>query len=152
VSGVSEAFFQVLVAGILLFIGASFIGQTPLVWGLGIVLVLGFWVYLASLLVERGAPYLSGASNPSVAAMGWSALLGALTGLVSAVAWIGINYLKVAFAGSVAGSNPVGSALGLFEGIFGMLIGGVGLLVWPAAGALVCGLFGAIWGARLTRT
>jgi len=134
------AIVRVMLIGAASFAVLSLLEKIPyLGWFDGLVSI-GLWAYLASHLVERDRAHLSLQANPSIRAMGFAALVGAVTALAGAVVSFLTDVTIAANAGGsaiavVSGSNVVGSLLGL--------------VYWPFVGAAVCGLFGLIWGSRL---
>jgi hypothetical protein len=127
------------------FVAIALFDKIPLLGGwLGWLISLGLWVYFANRFVDSAAPQLKQASNPSVPAMGWCALIGATSALVGALTSLVID---AASTSAAANSN---NAAGVFTGTIGVYASLIGLVIWPLVGAVVCGLFGLIWGGRLS--
>ena len=108
-----------LLLGSLIFVVITFFEQIPVIGWLGALVSLGAWFWLAGEVRRDGGTFLD------------AAVVGAITGLVGAVsAWL----LQV---GNLFGPDTPGLAR------FGAGLGTIGatvfLLVWPIAGALVCG-------------
>lgn len=108
-----------LLLGSLIFVVITFFEQIPVIGWLGALVSLGAWFWLAGEVRRGGGTFFDAAA------------VGAVTGLVGAVsAWL----LQV---GDLFGPDTPGLAR------FGAGLGTIGatvfLLVWPIAGALVCG-------------
>ncbi len=130
---------RVMLIGAAIFAVLSLLENIPYLGWFGGLVSLGLWVYLASQLVQADRPHLSQQANPSIQAMGYSALVGAVTALVGAIVALLVD------AAMALSSNPAIALEGGFNA-FGALLG---VFYWPFVGAAVCGLFGLIWGSQL---
>lgn len=130
----------IIIQGAFWFIGITLFELIPFLGFFGWLVSIGVWVYLTNKLVTSGSTHLAQSDNPSLPAMGWAALVGFITGLVGAIASLVVQATILANAsrGTVTGAGAAFGTLGAIAG----------LVYWPAMGALVCGIFGLIWGGR----
>jgi hypothetical protein len=140
-SSLAELTLRASTYGIPIFILIAVFEQVPLIGFAGFFMSIGAWVYLSSLPVTHGRHILERVPNPSVAVMGWSALLGWATGLVGAVAslfaLVGFEYLST--GGTF--TDPF-----IFFGGYGAVFG---VFYWPFVGAVICSSCGMLWALRV---
>lgn len=106
----------------------------PVTWGL--------WIYLASMVIREARPYLQSSDSPRVPCMAWSALIGAVSGLVGALAGILINAVLASVA---MAAGPEGSFAAAGYSLSASL-GLISLVTRPFWGLLVCGAAGLLMG------
>jgi len=74
-----------ILIGCAAFAGISVVARIPILGWFGWLFALGVWVWLASRIVYSGKDKLLRSPNPSIPAMGWSALVGFLSGFTGAL-------------------------------------------------------------------
>jgi hypothetical protein len=126
-----------LTLGCIAFGGITFLEQLPIVGWLGGILSVAAWIVIARALVgERGFDF----DTPF--AIGWAAVIGAVTGFVGAfTAWLAQTGNLIAF------TTPPGDRFGAAFGFVGATIG---IVLWPLFGAAVC-VIAAVASARRRR-
>jgi hypothetical protein len=143
---------RVFAIGAGIFVLVTLLEQLPVVGFLGGLAEVGVWAYLAHALVTRGHSRLVQEVNPGFPAMMWSAAIGAATGLLGAAISLGIAMILL-HAAVTSPSDPVGNMLGgnldLASGQLYVELLMFGVVFWPFVGAMVCGLFGLIFGSGL---
>lgn len=135
----------VILQGSIWFVGITLFGLIPFLGFFAWLVSIGVWVYLTSGLVNKGKAHLARSDNPSVPAMGWAALMGAATGFVGALSSLIVQ--AVILTGS-SGSSTTDGQVTAAGAAFGTLGAMIGLIYWPAIGAIICGIFGLVWGGR----
>jgi hypothetical protein len=116
-----------LTLGCIAFVAITYFEQLPIIGWLGGVLSVAAWVVIVRALVgERGFDF----ETPF--GMGWSAVIGAVTGFVGAfTAWL-------AQTGNLFGfTTAPGDRFGAAFGFVGASLGNV---LWPLFGAAVCAI------------
>jgi hypothetical protein len=116
-----------LTLGCIAFVAITYFEQLPIVGWLGGVLSVAAWVVIVRALVgERGFDF----ETPF--GMGWSAVIGAVTGFVGAVtAWLAQTGNLFGF--TTAPGDRFGAA-------FGFVGASLGIVLWPLFGAAVCAI------------
>ena len=105
--------------------------------GLNLLIWIGAWAYLADRFVNAARATLDLSENPALPALGYGALIGALSGVLGQIVQI---VLQTASVGSLV------SAQGAWLSALGWV---VALFLYPAFGAFWGGLFGMVWGGRV---
>ena len=119
--------FWYLTLGSIAFVAITYFEQLPIIGWLGGVVSVAAWVVIARALVgERGFDF----ETPF--GVGWSAVIGAVTGFVGAfTAWL-------AQTGNLVGlTTPPGDRFGA---AFGFVGASIGIVLWPLFGAAVCAI------------
>ena len=114
-----------LTLGCIAFVAITYFEQFPIIGWLGGILSVAAWVVIVRALVgERGFDF----ETPF--GVGWSAVIGAVTGFVGAfTAWL-------AQTGNLFGfTTPPGDRFGA---AFGFVGASLGIVLWPLFGAAVC--------------
>ena len=111
--------------GCIAFVAITFLEQLPIVGWLGGILSVAAWIVITRALVGE-----SGFDFGTPFAIGWSAVIGGVTGLVGAfTSWL-------AQTGNLFGfTTPPGDRFGAAFGFVGATIG---IVLWPLFGAAVC--------------
>jgi hypothetical protein len=114
-----------LALGCIAFVAITFFEQLPIVGWLGGVISVAAWILIARALVGE-----SGFDFDTPFGIGWSAVIGGVTGFVGAfTAWL-------AQTGNLIGlATPPGDRFGA---AFGFLGATIGIVLWPLFGAAVC--------------
>jgi len=119
--------FWYLALGSIAFVAITYFEQLPIIGWLGGIVSVAAWVVIARALVgERGFDF----ETPF--GVGWSAVIGAVTGFVgSFTAWL-------AQTGNLVGlTTPPGDRFGA---AFGFVGASIGIVLWPLFGAAVCAI------------
>ena len=130
--------FWYLALGSIAFVAITYFEQLPIIGWLGGIVSVAAWVVIARALVgERGFDF----ETPF--GVGWSAVIGAVTGFVGAfTAWL-------AQTGNLFGfTTPPGDRFGA---AFGFVGASIGIVLWPLFGAAVCAI-AALTAVRRRRT
>jgi hypothetical protein len=116
-----------LTLGCIAFVAITYFEQLPIIGWLGGVLSVAAWVVIVRALVgERGFDF----ETPF--GMGWSAVIGAVTGFVGAfTAWLAQTGNLFGF--TTAPGDRFGAA-------FGFVGASLGIVLWPLFGAAVCAI------------
>jgi len=116
-----------LTLGCIAFVAITYFEQLPIVGWLGGVLSVAAWVVIVRALVgERGFDF----ERPF--GIGWSAVIGAVTGFVGALtAWLAQTGNLFGF--TTAPGDRFGAA-------FGFVGASLGIVLWPLFGAAVCAI------------
>jgi len=116
-----------LTLGCIAFVAITYFEQLPIVGWLGGVLSVAAWVVIVRALVgERGFDY------ETPVGIGWSAVIGAVTGFVGALtAWLAQTGNLFGF--TTAPGDRFGAA-------FGFVGASLGIVLWPLFGAAVCAI------------
>jgi hypothetical protein len=127
-----------LTLGCIAFVAITFFEQLPVVGWLGAVVSVAAWIVIARALVGDGA-----FDFDTPFALGWAAVIGAVTGFVGAfTAWL-------AQTGNLIGlSTAAGDRFGAAFGFVGATLG---IVLWPLFGAAVC-VIAALASVRWRRT
>ena len=114
-----------LTLGCIAFVAITFFEQLPVVGWLGGIVSVAAWIVIARALAGE-----SGFDLGTPFAIGWSAVIGGVTGFVGAfTAWL-------AQTGNLIGLSTLpGDRLGAAFGFIGATIG---IVLWPLFGAAVC--------------
>ena len=119
--------FWYLILGCIAFVAITYFEQLPIIGWLGGIVSVAAWVVIARALVgERGFDF----ETPF--GVGWSAVIGAVTGFVGAfTAWLAQTGNLIGF--TTAPGDRFGAA-------FGFVGASIGIVLWPLFGAAVCAI------------
>jgi hypothetical protein len=119
--------FWYLTLGCIAFVAITYFEQLPIIGWLGGIVSVAAWVVIVRALVgERGFDF----ETPF--GVGWSAVIGAVTGFVGAfTAWLAQTGNLIGF--STAPGDRFGAA-------FGFVGASIGIVLWPLFGAAVCAI------------
>jgi len=119
--------FWYLILGCIAFVAITYFEQLPIIGWLGGVVSVAAWVVIVRALVgERGFDF----ETPF--GVGWSAVIGAVTGFVGAfTAWLAQTGNLIGF--TTAPGDRFGAA-------FGFVGASIGIVLWPLFGAAVCAI------------
>ena len=119
--------FWYLTLGCIAFVAITYFEQLPIIGWLGGIVSVAAWVVIVRALVgERGFDF----ETPF--GVGWSAVIGAVTGFVGAfTAWLAQTGNLVGF--TTAPGDRFGAA-------FGFVGASIGIVLWPLFGAAVCAI------------
>jgi len=119
--------FWYLTLGSIAFVAITYFEQLPIIGWLGGIVSVAAWVVIARALVGEG-----GFDFETPFGVGWSAVIGAVTGFVGAfTAWL-------AQTGNLVGlTTPPGDRFGA---AFGFVGASIGIVLWPLFGAAVCAI------------
>ena len=127
-----------LTLGCIAFVAITFFEQLPVVGWLGAVISVAAWIVIARALVGD-----SGFDFDTPFALGWAAVIGAVTGFVGAfTAWLAQTGNLIGLA--TAPGDRFGAA-------FGFVGATLGIVLWPLFGAAVC-VIAALASVRWRRT
>lgn len=119
--------FWYLILGCIAFVAITYFEQLPIIGWLGGIVSVAAWVVIVRALVgERGFDF----ETPF--GVGWSAVIGAVTGFVGAfTAWLAQTGNLIGF--TTAPGDRFGAA-------FGFVGASIGIVLWPLFGAAVCAI------------
>ena len=114
-----------LTLGCIAFVAITFFEQLPVIGWLGGIVSVGAWIVIARALVGE-----NGFDFDTPFAIGWTAVIGAVTGFVGAfTSWL-------AQTGNLIGLSTLPGDR--FGAAFGFVGASIGIVLWPLFGAAVC--------------
>ena len=127
-----------LTLGCVAFVAITFLEQLPIVGWLGGFVSIAAWIVIARALVDDG-----GFTFDTPFEIGWSAVIGGVTGFVGAfTSWLAQTGNLFGF--TTAPGDRFGAA-------FGFVGASIGIVLWPLFGAAVC-VIAALAAVRWRRT